>query len=171
MRYIRKKKEAVPLPLIPRNIAIEAKITYFLPYSKSAAQWPVEQHTKKPDLDNLLKFTLDACKDILYHDDAQILALSASKCYSTKPRTEIFFMEINWNDTDPKLKKILEEFSPEDAHSLHCLTSQLDALCFQLDQDFDPKIRTQTAALLIKKIADNYGKKLAKIQKIIDKFD
>jgi len=41
----------------------------------------------KPDLDNLVKFTLDCLNGILFHDDKQVQILHARKVYSESPRT------------------------------------------------------------------------------------
>ena len=52
-------------------------------------------HTKKPDIDNLLKFIMDCCSGIVYKDDCQVDRCSASKVYCEKgeePRTEINIM-------------------------------------------------------------------------------
>ena len=46
-------------------------------------------HTKKPDIDNLVKFTLDALSGTVFSDDRQIVAVRASKGYDDRPRTEI----------------------------------------------------------------------------------
>ena len=43
----------------------------------------------KPDIDNLTKFYLDCANGVLFPDDRMINLLTASKQYSTKPRTEI----------------------------------------------------------------------------------
>jgi len=43
-----------------------------------------EHHTIKPDLDNLVK-CLDALNGVIWHDDAQIVSLSATKEYAMKP--------------------------------------------------------------------------------------
>jgi Holliday junction resolvase RusA-like endonuclease len=51
-------------------------------------------HAVKPDLDNLCKFVLDACKSILYTDDAQICQISMNKVYSLDPRTEIVITQL-----------------------------------------------------------------------------
>ncbi|OQB72563.1 MAG: Endodeoxyribonuclease RusA [Deltaproteobacteria bacterium ADurb.Bin135] len=45
----------------------------------------VVDHTKKPDLDNLLKALKDAMTGIVWHDDAQIVSLSARKDYGDVP--------------------------------------------------------------------------------------
>lgn len=54
------------------------------------------QHcTKKIDLDNLQKFIFDAMQpDIVYHDDSQIIQVTASKIYAPKPYTEITIWEL-----------------------------------------------------------------------------
>jgi Holliday junction resolvase RusA-like endonuclease len=46
-------------------------------------------HFFKPDIDNLLKFVLDAASGILYKDDSQICCISAVKRYHVNSRTEI----------------------------------------------------------------------------------
>ena len=46
-------------------------------------------HTKKPDLDNLVKFVKDCANGVLWRDDSQVIALTASKAYHTHPATEI----------------------------------------------------------------------------------
>ena len=47
------------------------------------------RHTKKPDVDNLIKFYLDVMNNEVFEDDKQIFYLSAIKEYTKKPRTEI----------------------------------------------------------------------------------
>lgn len=47
------------------------------------------KHVKKPDLDNVIKFSLDAVKGIVIADDNQIWSLTAQKMYSDNPRTVI----------------------------------------------------------------------------------
>ena len=49
----------------------------------------VEDHVKKPDLDNLIKALKDAAKGILWHDDSQVVQLSARKIYGSTPMTVI----------------------------------------------------------------------------------
>ena len=52
-------------------------------------------HTKKPDLDNLVKLVLDAYNGVLYDDDSQIISRSLSKMYSLTPGIEINITEID----------------------------------------------------------------------------
>lgn len=47
------------------------------------------RHTKKPDIDNLAKFVLDAMKGIFWRDDSVISKLNVTKIYDDKPRTLI----------------------------------------------------------------------------------
>jgi Holliday junction resolvase RusA-like endonuclease len=41
---------------------------------------------KRPDLDNYMKTALDACNEIVFADDSQIVKLIANKRYGEKPR-------------------------------------------------------------------------------------
>jgi Holliday junction resolvase RusA-like endonuclease len=50
-------------------------------------------HTKKPDIDNLVKFSMDCLNGIAWEDDKQVISLSSYKYYSLKPRTEIIIEE------------------------------------------------------------------------------
>lgn len=50
-----------------------------------------EYHNIKPDIDNLIKHTMDACTNVLWKDDCVIVGVVARKMYSKKPRTEISF--------------------------------------------------------------------------------
>lgn len=51
--------------------------------------------TSYPDVDNLVKSLLDGCNGIVFRDDAQIVSLSAQKCYvpDAKPRAVVRFWE------------------------------------------------------------------------------
>ena len=42
-------------------------------------------HTKKPDLDNLVKAVLDALNGVAFEDDSRICSISAVKLYGTEP--------------------------------------------------------------------------------------
>tara|TARA_R110000824_G_scaffold70768_2_gene181492 strand:+ start:4059 stop:4469 length:411 start_codon:yes stop_codon:yes gene_type:complete len=50
-------------------------------------------HTKKPDLDNLVKFVCDALDRKFYLDDSQITRIQAVKVYAEQPSTEITIIE------------------------------------------------------------------------------
>jgi Holliday junction resolvase RusA-like endonuclease len=51
------------------------------------------QHTKKPDLDNLIKFVKDCANGILWHDDSQVISVNAVKMYSEIPST---YIRLEW---------------------------------------------------------------------------
>lgn len=55
-------------------------------------------YTKKPDVDNLIKLTLDAMNGIVFKDDSLVVKISAIKCYSFNPQTLIFIKPINEED-------------------------------------------------------------------------
>lgn len=46
-----------------------------------------ELHYKRPDIDNLVKFVLDAINGVIWKDDAQVTELYAQKRYSHNPET------------------------------------------------------------------------------------
>ncbi len=80
----------------PIEEAVALLIRYFLPIpastsKKAAAKILSEKkfHTKKPDLDNLNKFTIDTLKDIVILDDNQVVYISCDKNYSENPHTYI----------------------------------------------------------------------------------
>ena len=47
------------------------------------------KHTKKPDLDNLIKFTKDCLNGVVWKDDAQVFSIIAEKRYDPNPKTII----------------------------------------------------------------------------------
>lgn len=52
------------------------------------------KHTKRPDTDNLLKFSLDCLSGVVFKDDSQIIYLGGGKFYSNEPKTLIMIEEI-----------------------------------------------------------------------------
>lgn len=63
---------------------LEVHLTFYMKNQKKNG-W----HYGRPDLDNLIKFYLDAANGILYEDDKQIAKIVAEKIYDIDPRTEI----------------------------------------------------------------------------------
>lgn len=51
-------------------------------------------HIKKPDIDNLIKFVLDALNGQLYVDDSQVVSITATKQYAPESCIEIKVVEI-----------------------------------------------------------------------------
>tara|TARA_R100001530_G_scaffold41371_2_gene31661 strand:- start:1352 stop:1795 length:444 start_codon:yes stop_codon:yes gene_type:complete len=52
-------------------------------------------HTKKPDIDNLVKFVMDVGNGELWKDDCQIYRVQAKKIYSLTPETLIIIEATN----------------------------------------------------------------------------
>jgi len=81
---------------------LEAEIDFYLqiPASwsnkqKERARSGLELPTKKPDVDNYAKSIFDACNEVLYKDDSQIVRVSARKWYSDDPRIEFRVRQID----------------------------------------------------------------------------
>ena len=75
-----------PAPLAEVPLAMD--LTFHLPRPQSLPK-RITEHTKRPDLDNLVKAIKDALRGVIYHDDAQIVRLMAGKVYSDSPGVEI----------------------------------------------------------------------------------
>jgi len=69
--------------------AIALGLVFLLPRPKSLKK-TIVWHTKKPDIDNLIKAVMDAAKGILWRDDSQVVRLRAAKQYTVEqPGIEI----------------------------------------------------------------------------------
>lgn len=57
-------------------------------------------HTKRPDVDNLVKWICDCANEILWCDDAQVTACYSQKLYDEEPKTvmEIYCREFECPD-------------------------------------------------------------------------
>ena len=76
--------------------ALEACIyvTFPIPasYSKKRTEAclnDVEKHTKRPDLDNVIKAVIDGMDKIVFDNDSQITSIYATKVYGTVAKVEI----------------------------------------------------------------------------------
>jgi Holliday junction resolvase RusA-like endonuclease len=79
----------------PEGVVLLTLDAYFPP-PKSFPRWKQERveserfpHTKKPDIDNIVKLAMDALNGIAYQDDSQVWIQSARKVYSNRPRLAI----------------------------------------------------------------------------------
>lgn len=86
----------------PSERPLEMNIVFYLPIPKSYSKKQKAEilsgrlkHTKKPDIDNLIKSALDALNGLAYADDSKIIKVAAEKQYSEKPRTELSIKEVN----------------------------------------------------------------------------
>lgn len=80
----------------PVHGAVELDLVFEMPIPASTSQKKTAlmiegqiRHTKKPDLDNLVKFVKDCGSGILWQNDSQIDKLKACKEYSRDPGTHI----------------------------------------------------------------------------------
>lgn len=75
---------------------IEVHIDFCMPIPKSTSKKQrnemmdfVTYHTKRPDIDNLAKFVLDALGGFFWKDDSKVARLSLHKVYDFYPKTEL----------------------------------------------------------------------------------
>lgn len=74
---------------IPLEIIIDFYFSIPVSYKQERRHKYIAQpFTFRPDVDNAIKFVLDACNSILFDDDCSIFKVSASKRYDLEPRTE-----------------------------------------------------------------------------------
>lgn len=73
--------------------AVRLVLRFFLVRPKSAPK-RVVLPTTRPDLDQYLKLVLDAGNELLWQDDSQVVAISASKQYGDVSRIEIETEEV-----------------------------------------------------------------------------
>ena len=57
-----------------------------------------KRHTTKPDIDNLIKFTLDAMSKHFWYDDKQVISVIATKDYAEIGEKERTVVKINYHD-------------------------------------------------------------------------
>jgi Holliday junction resolvase RusA-like endonuclease len=84
--------------LFPLRAPISLSMAFYMPIPKSLSK--IKQtallskpHIKKPDVDNLIKFYMDALSGVLFFDDKLVHSIHAHKIYDIKPRTEIKVLE------------------------------------------------------------------------------
>lgn len=79
----------------PTRLPVEIGITFVFVRpkshytSKGELRAGAPTHPGKPDIDKLCRAVLDALTGILYHDDAQVVSLNASKRYGVASMTAI----------------------------------------------------------------------------------
>jgi len=101
--------------------ALYARVAYYLPKPKSKARVnsnPFPYATSKPDLDNLLKQTLDALNGLAYEDDSQIVSVATSKLWAepNEERTVVTIGQIgvsNWDDIIAGNKRMFQQIINE----------------------------------------------------------
>ena len=76
-----KVKDQADYPKEPLATAIRMKLLFYMPRPKSLKK-SIRHHTKKPDVDNLVKAVKDALSGYCYVDDSQVIDLRAEKIYN-----------------------------------------------------------------------------------------
>lgn len=80
----------------PLDAAIGVTVWFYMPIPKSLSGKvdPGQYHTKKPDIDNLIKGLFDAANGILWIDDNRVVDMTVFKVYGNKPGIDIEIEEI-----------------------------------------------------------------------------
>lgn len=157
---------------IQKDVAYRVHFEFFMPLPQSASRREKNRklwsgvHSEKPDLDNLIKFYLDAANEILWKDDRFIFEVSARKAYSENPRTVITIFEVPMDQKD-EVQEILSLFSPvEFKEMMHELQTLYKNVYEDPGVDLGgPKklLQQQHSAALISRFADRYGDRIKKI--------
>ncbi len=74
---------------------IDLYVAFFLPRPKTLPK-KVVHHTKRPDLDNLVKAVMDALNGVVWRDDSQVVEKYACKyyVYEMRPHVTIDILEM-----------------------------------------------------------------------------
>ena len=85
---------------LPSSGPISMSITFFMPIPKGNSKKRRNEikgkpHTKRCDLDNLVKFLCDSMNGIIFKDDSQVYCIDATKLWSENPRTQISIINVD----------------------------------------------------------------------------
>lgn len=88
--------------MFDKDKPLRAIIRAFFPIPKSVSKKKREQmrdlrilHTKRPDVDNIVKAILDALNGVAYYDDSQVAEVMISKAYAEQPKVMIELYEVD----------------------------------------------------------------------------
>ena len=91
-------------PKQPLKGDLSIKVVFGMPYVKKHYRTgkysgelkpnPPHAYTNKPDIDNLLKFVMDAGNNVIWYDDSQIWKVEMEKIYTEHPLTSIEIKEL-----------------------------------------------------------------------------
>ncbi len=150
-------------------------LNFYLEMPKSYTQtkknriiWGLDSDSGLKDIDNLAKFTLDCCKDVLFADDHFVVSLSCKKVYSLKPRTEIYIMPVK-KQQHPE-EQVLEIYNPlqvaDLVESIDGLKSEILAHTSATEMDSrEMHFINRTIAKHILNIAKKHAKLLTRVEK------
>ncbi len=90
---------------IPIDFPVEIHLEFYFGVPASSSKKKKREmllgaipYSKKPDVDNLIKLTLDAMNGIVFKDDSLVVKISAVKRYSGTPQTIIYINPISEED-------------------------------------------------------------------------
>jgi len=87
---------------------VHVDLIFWLPKPASLPKRRPSAPTKKPDLDKLARSVLDALTGVLWHDDAQVIGILASKVYGDRPGCQVVAAlddEIDMPELEPAAKE------------------------------------------------------------------
>lgn len=87
-------KNAAKGAQMPEGTALKADMVFYMPIPKSTGKRLAERlvgkwHTKRGDIDNMVKSVLDGLNGVAYKDDGQVASIRARKVYGGEPRVEV----------------------------------------------------------------------------------
>ncbi len=172
---------------LSRGVAFKVKMCFHIKVPNSLSEpernsklWGLEECIVKPDLDNLEKFYLDCCSNILFADDKQVFSLSSTKKYSVKPRVVIDIMPKDESPINSQVHGILKIFGPErlisfindmwELFELYDVDEDNDFVSNEVGEENCREVRLARTAYLLSLVASNHSKALEKIQKKFPDF-
>lgn len=139
---------------------------FYMPMKPGGDLWSV--HSSTPDVDNLVKFYLDAGNAILWQDDKGVAGIYAIKLFDRTPKTVLTISEVSMQQRSSVSDSILEVFSPSElqevADDIRELSLSLQSL-YRLDDGDGVSIRLDHTAGVISKFSDAYSERLSLISK------
>lgn len=82
------RDNGVSLPYAEKHRPVEVRLQFSLRRPESLPRRHI-MPARKPDLDKLVRATLDALTGVLFHDDGQVVMVSATKVYSPIEGVEV----------------------------------------------------------------------------------
>ncbi len=133
---------------------------------RNAKLWGFQPPSIKPDIDNLIKWTLDLCNGLLWRDDAQIVSILAYQKYSESPCTIIEVSPIKNYMTNTAIT-VTKLFSPKELELLNVHLCVLKNSLAQLEScPIDEKcFMLENVSVELIRFANDYAQKLAKLSK------
>lgn len=147
---------------------------------KNAKLWGLVPCDVNLDVDNLAKFYLDCCNQVVFTDDRYISLLEITKMWAKKPKIVIDIMATKKVSVNDKVIGILELFGPDRLMEFLTVVQELFAL-YDVDEAEDwvaskvgeenaREVRLARTAYLLSIIADMHGKYFQKIQRRFPNF-